>query len=1408
MTTESGKRITQLSPEQLDLLRRRLAQAGGRAETKLDRRAPDEGGAVPLSFAQERVWYRDYLNPGGGSYNITVALRLEGTLSTAALSAALDEILRRHEALRSNFDAPSGVPVQTVSAPASLPVEFVDLSDLEPAPRESEARRRHAVEIRRGFDLSREHPLRATLVRLGAEEHMLLLAMHHIASDGWSIGVLLEELSALYTAFAQSREPNLPEPPIQYGDFAAWQRARLEAGALDKGLAYWREQLDNPPPVLRPRPSRGERGGARPHEGYVEGATSCLRVGEELKKRLEELSRHEDTTLFTTLLASFMSLLLRSTGEQDILVGSPVSGRTRVETERLIGLFLNTVALRARLSPDFTFRQALAAVRRTVLDGLAHHEVPFERVVQELDPERRASGHPLFDILFNFTPSPPRRIELPNLRARYEEPPVTGAEFSTQLFITEADGALEIRLVYPVGRYTEAHMACFLEQLHAVLEQVVADPERRLDSLDLATPRSLALLPDPTVKLDEPTHPTVPRSIIEWVERAPERPALSQGGATLTYADFGERMLAVAGRLRAAGLRPGDVVAVAGARTPGVVVSMAGVLLSGGVLLTLSPDLPEQRRRVMLEEARARLLLRVGGRSDGGDEWLRRVPGLEVVGVEPGGVLSDAPADLSHDASDADGRTLSRRLAEALSFVETQGEERRPAYVFFTSGSTGKPKGVLGTHDGLAHFLDWQRETFEVGPGDRCGQLTGLSFDVVLRDVFLPLTSGATLVLPVDEDTASGEQTLRWLEREAISMLHTVPAVAETWLLKVTSEVTLSALRRVFFAGEPLTDALVGRFRRAFPRVGEIVNLYGPTETTLAKCFYRVPAEPRAGIQPLGVTLPQTQALVLTPRRTLCGVGEPGEIAIRTPFRSLGYINAPEENERRFVVNPFGVEQDDRLYLTGDRGVYAGGGVLEFLGRLDEQVKVRGVRVDPAEVATTLRACASVAACAVVAREDVREGPALVAYVVAADAASEDAARLQEFLRQRLPAAMVPSSFVFLAQLPLTPNGKLDRERLPAPDGVRPRTGTPYVAPRDAKELRLVQVWEELLNVRPVGVKDNFFEIGGHSLMALRMLMQVEQRLGRKVPLAALLERATVEHLAAFARRNEQGWPTVVSLWAAEHRLKLFLVHSGGGTALNYVHLVRHLAAEVPVYGLQARGLDGRGEPHRSIERMAADYVEEIRRLQTEGPYLLAGHSLGGVVAFEMARQLQEKGQHVALLALFDSLISTPAAEEFPTVDERDAHTLAEMAAAVEGFTGKEVGVTYEELRALPADGQVNHVVAALERADALPFGLDAEATRNMLNVNRAHVAARRDYRPKVSPVQVTLFRASDARDVDGGAGGSNNAGGEDLGWGAVSGAPVRVIRTPGDHVTMMAEPHVKSLAEALRSCLTEAMES
>lgn len=1337
---DAGKQLKDilrdLSPEQRDLLLRRLTPKEKKAELRRREKTAD----APLTFAQEREWFRYCLFPGVAR-NIAGALRLTGPLSLAALQAACDGVALRHDTLRATFQAVDGVPVQRIAGAGSLPIAVVDLTAAEDG--EAAWRRRYAEEIVRPFDLTGDPLLRVTLLRLAPEEQVVLLTMHHIASDGWSIGVLIAELSELYDAFVQVRAPQLPALPVRYADFAAWQRERTQGGALDAGLAWWRQTLSDPPQPLELPPDQllHDAGEAGDHHG----ASVTARIGRALKQDLERLGRGEEATLYVALLTAFLTLLMRCTGRDDLVVGSPVSGRTRVETEGLIGLFLNTLALRVRLSRGMTFREAMRAVRTAVLGAMDHAGVPIERIVHELG--LTGAAQPLYETLFNFTPAVPRRIELAGLQGRVEDPPVRIVELSTQLYVTEHDGGLDLDLCYRKLRYSDARMAALLEQYTGVLEQVARDANRTLGALDLTSARGRALLPDPALPLEMPAQRSVPRCIADWIERTPDAVAIRQGAAALSYAALGEAMDGVIAELRASGFERGDVVAVAGERGIGVIVAMAATLAAGGVLLTLSADLPGQRREVMLRESGARFLVE-GGR------------------IMPAG-----------------------------------GGARRPeeaAYIFFTSGSTGTPKGVLGTHAGLAHWLAWQRETFAAGPGDRCGQLTGLSFDVVLRDVFLPLTSGATLVLPSTDDTASGAATLQWLEREQITLLHAVPAVADLWLRSNAEDLRLASVRLVFFAGEPLTASLVQRWRAAFPSA-EVVNVYGPTETTLAKCFHRVPRSPRAGIQPLGTALPQTQALVLTPERALCGIGEPGEIAIRTPFRSLGYINAESENAARFVANPFRDDPDDVVYLTGDRGVYGADGVLEFRGRVDDQVKVRGVRVEPSEVAAALREASGVAACAVVAHEDERDGAMLAAYVVPEADAPPDAAALREHLARRLPAAMIPSAFVFLDALPLNSNGKVDRARLPRPERTR-EGASRYVAPRNPAELQLVQIWEALLGVRPVGVTDRFFEIGGHSLLALRLLADVEKHFGRKVPLPALLEEPTVEHLAVVLRGTSEAWPLLIRLRApAAQSRTLFLVHPGGGMLWNYMHLIRYLPPDVGVCGIQARGLDGLVAPHDSLEAMAADYVAEMRAVQPEGPYLLAGHSFGGVIAFEMARQLLEEGGDIAFLGMFDSVapLSRNAAEP---ADERreDALRLTQMAGVIARFLGEEVPVSYDELCDLGTDEQVEHVVAALKRTRALPPGDEQRLVRNLLEVNKAHLRAHRAYRPRALSVPITLFRVESGNPADYPSAGEELLRHESLGWAHLTTAAVNVVPARGSHVTMLGPVHAEELAQQL----------
>ena len=948
-----------------------------------------------------------------------------------------------------------------------------------------------------------------------------------------------------------------------------------------------------------------------------------------------------------------------------------------------------------------------------------------------------------------------------------EEPPAQVAEFPLQLYIVRVEKTIELKLSHEADLYSKKAIQTFLCQLQSVLEQMARDPDVGISELDLLTEQDRGHLRALAAPLQASRTRTAPGAIAEWVAQCPGLIALEAPGRTMTYAQFGAAIEEAAARLRAAGMVPGHRVGVFGPRGIEVIVSMTAVLFAGGVLLNLSPDLPDLRRRTMLEEAGVHFLLCCDD-SEEARLWTEELSGVTVLRRPAGS-------------------------GTAASFPIESSPVNDEAYIFFTSGSAGKPKAILGTHAGLGHFLGWQRETFRVGPGDRCAHLTGLSFDVVLRDVYLALTSGATLVIPGETGMADGAAALRWLERAQISIVHTVPSLADLWLLHPPPGLTLSSLRMVFFAGEPLASSLVARWRSAFNTSAELVNLYGPTETTLAKCVYSVPKAPLEGIQPLGRPLPDTQVLLLTSSGGLCAVGEPGEIAIRTPFRTRGYLNLPEETGNRFVPNPFAGDPGDLIYRTGDMGLLRADGLLEFLGRADHQVKIRGVRVEPGEIAAQLRQAPGVAAAAVISYEG-RDGAALAAYVVMSEGETRDPARLRDFLRYRLPAAMLPASVVFLDRLPLTANHKLDRQRLPPPEPDSMECEGAYDPPSNALELQLAQIWEDLLGLRPISVTRSFFDLGGHSLLAMRLLMQVEHALDRRIPMADFLAQPTIRNLAASSTSRGDPWAPLVKLWSSESRETLFVFHSGGGTLFNYINLIRQLAPPVQVYGLQARGLDG-SEPHSSIDEMAVAYTEQIRRIQPHGAYLLAGHSLGAILAFEVARRLKEDGEELNLVAMFDPPPPGPEstfAEE--SEEEEDCRLLAGLISALSQFSGDGPAGAAPNLESLSPEGRLQAAIQALRRAGVVPPAEADTLVPNLFRIVKAHTRARRRYWPAPAAVPIVLFKA---------AGESVQ---HPFRWTDVSSLPVTVIETPGGHVSMMAEPHVGVLAEKLRSCLSEAV--
>ena len=1063
--------------------------------------APPQGSLLPvhgerdlrLSFAQQRLWMLEQLGHGGTAYYIRTAFRLTGILEASILQKSIDEIVRRHEILRTTFRQKNDELIQIVAPQGNARIQRLDLRKLPEAQRDIEAGRLIHAAVRRPFDLAQGPLLRITLLHLEEQEYVLLFLFHHIIFDGWSAGVFFRELSALYHAFASGKPSPLPELPIQYADFAAWQREWLQGKVLLSKLSYWREKLKDAPPPLelpadRPRSPEQIPVAARLHVKLSSGLNGAIR----------DLCLREGVTPFMVLLAAFKIVLHRYTRQHDIVVGTPIANRTRVEIEDLIGFFVNTLALRTDLSGNPSFLQLLARVRETALGAYEHQDLPFEKLVEHLQPIRHRGQNVLFSIFFNMTSGVRQQFSIAGMRVEDIPLPASEVKFDVTLYVYDKGDAIELDLTYNAGIFSCERMSALADQLHYLIEQVVAAPGRPVNTYSLVTPSSRKILPDPHERLQELFYAPVTDMIAEVASRNPGHQAVCRGDKSLTYWEMVERSRTIARRLIANGVQKGDVVAVSGTRSIGFIAATLGVFFGGGVLLTLDPQLPDYRRRLMIRETKARHIVYIDA-------------GRHAVAAGESGDMSS----VTHIMPDT-GAVLQRDgfvpSPESVPLPPLSPSD--PAYIFFTSGTTGVPKGVLGSHKGLSHFLHWQRKTFAIGPSDRFAQLTALSFDAVLRDIFTPLTGGAILCLPEHDDAFSAD-TLPWLAKEHITALHLVPSVAESWLAHPPEGMAMSNLRVVFFAGEPLNDTLVRSWRSLFVHAHTIVNLYGPTETTLAKCFHVVPDDPAPGIQPLGRPLPDTQILVLGDNNRLCGIGEQGEIVIRTPFMSYGYINSNGETKARFVPNPFQEDGDGTVYYSGDLGCYRADGVLQYLGRRDDQVKVRGVRIEPGEIESVLLQHPLVRQAFVTVRDDQRGDKRLTAYLVVRTGpdATPDAIRI--FARKMLPAFMMPTAFVCIDSFPLTIVGKVDRKALPDPDhGTRLPARDVYVPPGTKTEAIVCDIWAEVLGQEKIGINSDFFLLGGHSLIATRIASRLSKRFMIKLSLQNILEAPTVSALS------------------------------------------------------------------------------------------------------------------------------------------------------------------------------------------------------------------------------------------------------------------------------------------------------
>ncbi len=1299
---------------------------------------------LPLSFAQQRLWFFDQLEPGNLFYNLPNAIRLTGKLHRDALQRAVDEIVRRHESLRTTFTKQDGEPYQVIAEPSAVDLRFHDISDLPEAEREAKVRELATAEARKPFDLNRGPLFRVTLVRLSDSEHVLLSTMHHVITDGWSMGgIFFRELALLYRGYATGEPPSLPEAPIQYADFASWQRHWLQGEVLENQLGYWRDKLSGVAPLELPtdRP--------RPAEPRFRGNFQTIVLNPEFGEKLQELCRKEGVTLFMTLLAGFKALLSRYSGQDDIAVGTPIAGRNRAEIEGLIGFFVNTLVMRTEWSGDPTFRELLSQVRDTCLGAYDHQDIPFEKLVEELHPQRDLSRSPLFQVMFVLQNAPRNSMSLGDLTiSRQEADKNVTSRYDLTLSVTESQRGLGVVVKYKTDLFDDESMQRFLKHFQRLLEDVVANPDRALSELVLLSEAELdkVVVEWNQTAADYPRDRCVHRVFEAQAKIRLDATALSYQGRSVSYRELDEWSTQLAHHLRSIGVGKERVVGICMDRSPEMVVGILGVLKAGGAYLPVDSGQPAERLGYILDDA-----------------------GVSVV-------LTNGAVDAKPQAADVvdldrDARLIAKQPKTALS--NTVGPQNL-AYVIYTSGSTGKPKGVLVEHRGLMNVVTAQNRAFEIVPESRVLQWVPIHFDASQGEIFRALAAGATLCLAPAEDLMPGESLLNTMRAQRITAatIHASGAAS-------ISPADLPDLRTLTVGGEACPMDLAKRWADG----RKFFNGYGPSETTI--CATLATAWDPERPPPIGRPIANTQVYVLDSHMRPLPVGVPGELFIGGDGVARGYLRLPHLTAASFVPDPFSGRTGARLYRTGDRVRWLPDGQLEFLGRIDEQVKIRGFRIECGEIENTLRGHPAIQDCAVVAREDTPGDKRLVGYLVVKPG-TETSPDVRTFLKERLPEYMVPPVFVFIEAVPRKGHGKVDRAKLPAPV----MADRSIVSPRDAVEMQLVQIWEDVLNQRPIGVRDDFFELGGHSLLAVKLMDRVKTTFDRKLSMAVLFRHPTIEDLAAKLRQQHEFDSPLVEIRPTGNRPPLFLMHPAEGNVLCYADLVRHLDVDIPVYGLQARGLTGEQEPHKSIEAMVSDYIGLIRTVLPKGPYRLGGWSTGGLVAYEMARELVAQGEPVEIVVMLDTHLPQTDREP-PKIDP--GKRMADFA--------KERGFELpSDFSAMPATKQIDVFLAHAKAANAMPEGLGEEQVHRLQRrssaVFQANMEAVQRYVVQPYSGRVVLVRATEA--PKSGAGEPESDGG----W-SKFGASLEVVQVPGSHESMIKEPHARSATKFLERYLS-----
>jgi amino acid adenylation domain-containing protein/thioester reductase-like protein len=1039
------------------------------------------GGALPLSYAQERLWFLDQLGFAGAAYNSQMAVRLDGELNLSALQRSLADLVRRHESLRTRFEARDGLPVQIVAAEVPLALQIHDLAELSREQHAAQVMRLSEAEMQRPFDLARAPLLRVTLVKFGASSHVLVMTMHHIVTDGWSWQILNRELSELYGAHSRDRPASLPDLPVQYADYAIWQRQWLQGELLQRQLSYWREHLKGAPaelalPTDRPRPPVASFSGAR----------LSFDVSANLRTALDTLARREGVTLFMLILAAYEVLLARYSGETDIVVGCPIAGRSHAQTEGLVGFFVNTLALRADLSGNPGFRELLQRVKEATLQAYANQDLPFEKLVTQLHPERNLARQPLCQVALSLQNYPQESLQLAGLTWTPVETERVMALFDLTLHVLEAPEGLRAAFVYARDLFDADTIERMAGHFVVLLESLVTDPDCRVRQLPLLTTaeRSQIVNGFNDTRTDYPHDRAIHQLFEQQASRAPQAPAVIEDDVALTYLELNSRANQLAHLLLAQGVQSGDHVPIVMPRSLQLLIAQLAVLKCGGAYIPIDPSMPRERQLLLVRDCGAHRVLGIGPSStipEGESwHWIDCAALTRACGAAPAGNPDVPSAPLA------------------------------PAYVMYTSGSTGMPKGVVVPHRAVNKLV---RNTnyVHIVPSDRIAHCSNPAFDASTFEIWGALLNGAAVVIVPQAVVLEAQRFAELLSRSRVTVLWLTVGLFSQYAEVLAG--VFGQLRYLFTGGDVVEPAIIRRvLQRSPPR--HLMNAYGPTECTTFTTTYEVDAVDAAARSiPIGRPISNTQVYILDEFMQPVPVAVAGEMYIGGDGVALGYLNRPDSTRQRFVANPFACDPDARLYRTGDLARWRAGGVIEFVGRGDQQVKVRGFRVEPGEIEAHLARHVDVNEAVVVAQDNAAAGKQLVAYVTGRGECTPTAPSLRSHLARVLPEYMLPSAFVVLESLPLTANGKIDRRALPAP-GAECYVRQAYEAPRGAVEQTLASIWEELLQVEHVSRQDDFFGLGGHSLLVLQAVFRIQQRLGCAISARDVYRSPTLGALA------------------------------------------------------------------------------------------------------------------------------------------------------------------------------------------------------------------------------------------------------------------------------------------------------